>query len=172
MSFAQTVRAESSCLISWPQAAEYQAFSGNGFASLIDVLPDRFLYTALRADPLEVKKNPSRISRSVVPGATRNACCIQLRLMRVRLEDGGQRGLATFPFGGSIHLSGFHRVLDVGDRGEFDVEQIAPDPLHLADVDVLNDVAGLRVDRHRPSRARPAQPLHGRDQSLAALPVR
>src|SRR3954470_13583297 len=64
-------------------------------------------------------------------------------------------------------LRGFHRVLDVRDRGELDIVELAADLLDLADVDVLDDVAGLRVDRDRSARARPGHALHGRDERVA-----
>src|SRR4051812_21352310 len=44
---------------------------------------------------------------------------------------------------------------------EFDVVKFAVDLLDLADVDVLHDVAGFRIDRDRTARAFPLHPLHG-----------
>src|SRR5437016_5324461 len=47
-----------------------------------------------------------------------------------------------------LRLAGIlHRL----EGGEFDVVELAVDFLHLADIDVLHDVAGFRVDRDRPS---------------------
>src|SRR6478735_2941891 len=50
---------------------------------------------------------------------------------------------------------------------EFDVVEFPVDFFDLADVDVLHDVAGLRVDRDRAARAFPLHPLHCRDQRVA-----
>src|SRR6185312_8110488 len=50
---------------------------------------------------------------------------------------------------------------------EFDVVEFAVDLLDLADVDVLHDVAGFRVDRDRAARAFPLHALHRRDQRVA-----
>src|SRR6185295_18314151 len=67
------------------------------------------------------------------------------------------------PFDGggwrSLFLRGLHRVLDVGDGGELDVVEFAADLLDLADVDVLDDVARLGIDRDRPARAFPCHAL-------------
>src|SRR6478609_7956965 len=52
-------------------------------------------------------------------------------------------------------------------RLEFDVVEFAVDLLDLADVDVLHDVAGFRIDRDRAARAFPLHPLHGLDQAVA-----
>src|SRR5437588_9693356 len=51
-------------------------------------------------------------------------------------------------------------ILDVGEGCELDVVKFAVDLLDLADVDVLHDVAGFRVDRDRAARAFPLHPLH------------
>ena len=45
---------------------------------------------------------------------------------------------------------------------------LPPTSLHLADVDGLDDVAGLGVDRHRPARALPGHALGRLDQGVAA----
>ena len=44
-------------------------------------------------------------------------------------------------------------VFDLGDLVELDVVELAADPLHLAHVDVLHDVARGRIDRDRAARA-------------------
>src|SRR6202140_1043262 len=44
---------------------------------------------------------------------------------------------------------------------EFDVVEVAVDLLDLADVDVLHDVAGFRIDRDWAARAFPLRPFHG-----------
>src|SRR5262245_56405693 len=46
-----------------------------------------------------------------------------------------------------------HRVLDVLDLVELDIDQVAADLLDAADVDGLHDVARLRIDRDRAARA-------------------
>src|SRR3982074_1651761 len=64
----------------------------------------------------------------------------------------------------------FLRLAGILDRLkglEFDVVELAVDLLDLADVDVLHDVAGFRIDRDRPSRTFPLHPLHGLDQAIA-----
>src|SRR5882762_9630889 len=58
-------------------------------------------------------------------------------------------------------------VLDGLEGREFDVVELAVDLLYLADVDVLHDVAGFRIDRDRAARAFPLHPLHGLDQTSA-----
>src|SRR5260221_13838288 len=50
---------------------------------------------------------------------------------------------------------------------EFDVVEFAVDLLDLADVDVLDDVAGFRIDRDRAARAFPLHALHRLDQRVA-----
>src|SRR6476469_7017575 len=63
-----------------------------------------------------------------------------------------------------LHLQ---RILDRIEGRELDVVELAADLLHLADVDVLDDVARLGIDRDRPARALPRGPLHGRDETVA-----
>src|ERR1039457_961492 len=58
-------------------------------------------------------------------------------------------------------------VLDGLEGLEFDVVELAVDLLDLADIDVLHDVAGLRIDRDRAARAFPLHPLHGFDERVA-----
>src|ERR1700716_4152647 len=50
---------------------------------------------------------------------------------------------------------------------EFDVVELAVDLFDLADIDVLHDVAGFRIDRDRAARAFPLHPLHRLDQAIA-----
>src|SRR6476469_10042969 len=67
----------------------------------------------------------------------------------------------------SASLLGLAGVFD-GFKGlEFDVVELAVDLLDLADVDVLHDVAGFRIDRNRAARALPLHSLHGADQRVA-----
>src|SRR5687768_17437262 len=56
-----------------------------------------------------------------------------------------------------------HRLLSV----ELLVIELAPHAFDLADVDVLNHVARLRVDHHLPARAFEDLALHGREQRIA-----
>src|SRR6187402_3107556 len=58
-------------------------------------------------------------------------------------------------------------ILDVLEGRELDVVQFAVDLLDLADIDVLHDVAGFRVDGDRTARALPGHTLHRRDQRNA-----
>src|SRR5882762_2615691 len=58
-------------------------------------------------------------------------------------------------------------VLDGLEGLEFDIIEFAVDFLDLADVDVLHDVAGFRIDRNRAARAFPLHRLHGLDQRIA-----
>src|SRR5207247_4198620 len=58
-------------------------------------------------------------------------------------------------------------VLDGLEGREFNVVELAVDLLDLADVDILHDVAGFRIDRDRPTRAFPLHPLHRFDQRIA-----
>src|SRR6478672_11009770 len=68
----------------------------------------------------------------------------------------------------SVRFRGLDRILHVGDRRELDVVELASGLLDLADIDVLDDVAGLRIDRDRAARARPAHAFHGIDEGFAA----
>src|SRR4051812_24080894 len=60
------------------------------------------------------------------------------------------------------------RILHVLDDVELHVPQAAVLLLHLAQVDVLDDVARLGVDEHRAARALEDLALHAVDQGLAA----
>src|SRR5271155_3567761 len=64
-------------------------------------------------------------------------------------------------------LLGLAGILDRIEFREFDVVEFAVDLLDLADIDVLHDVAGLRIDRDGAARAFPLHPLHGLDQRVA-----
>src|SRR5437868_9306585 len=59
---------------------------------------------------------------------------------------------------------GLARILDVLDHVELGVPELAVLLLDLAQVDVLHDVAGLRVDEHRAARALEDLAFHGGDQ--------
>src|SRR5262245_12787780 len=67
----------------------------------------------------------------------------------------------------ALFLRRLHRVLDVGDGREFDVVEFAAHLIDLADVDVLDDVARLGIDRDRAARALPGHALHGGDELVA-----
>src|SRR5262245_38348735 len=62
-----------------------------------------------------------------------------------------------------LHLQG---VLDRIELRELDVVELAVDLLDLADIDVLDDLAGVRIDRDRPARALPRHALHRADQGV------
>src|SRR6185437_7034485 len=68
------------------------------------------------------------------------------------------------PSASLLRLAG---ILDVIEGLELDVVELAADLLHFPDVDVLDDVARLRVDRDRAARALPLHSLHGCDQLVA-----
>src|SRR5438094_7808628 len=56
--------------------------------------------------------------------------------------------------GSSLHRVQFlPRVLDLRDRLELDIGELAVQHLGAADVDILDDVAGLGVDHDRSARA-------------------
>src|SRR5262249_14542918 len=54
----------------------------------------------------------------------------------------------------------FQRVFDGIEGRELDIVKLALHLLDLADVDVLDDVARLRIDRDRSARAFPFHALH------------
>src|SRR4051812_10349906 len=56
------------------------------------------------------------------------------------------------------------RVLVVRDGCELDIVELAAYALDLADIDVLDHLARLRIERHWSARARKAQALHRIDQ--------
>src|SRR5438128_9861755 len=58
-------------------------------------------------------------------------------------------------------------ILDVVDLVELDVPIVTVARLDLTDVDVLDNVARCRIDRHRAPWARPCHALHRRDDLLA-----
>src|SRR6202023_2794630 len=61
----------------------------------------------------------------------------------------------------------FHRVLHVLDLLDLDVAHLPSHVLDAADVDRLDHVARLRIDRDRAARALPGHALGGGDQALA-----
>src|SRR5437879_5774374 len=66
-----------------------------------------------------------------------------------------------------VSLLGLAGILNRLEGREFDVVEFAVDLLDLADVDVLDDVAGFRIDRDRAARAFPLHALHRPDQRIA-----
>src|SRR3954452_19250733 len=86
----------------------------------------------------------SRTARSAEPG-----------IWSDKLRDSGfalmRPGMTRFR-ASLLRLAGIlHRL----EGREFDVVELAVDLLDLADVDVLHDIAGLRVNRDRAARALP-----------------
>src|SRR5436305_11825848 len=78
--------------------------------------------------------------------------------------DGAERmpGMTASP--SLLRLAGIlHRL----EGREFDVVEFAVDLLDLADVDVLHDVTGFRIDRDRAARAFPLHALHRSYQCIA-----
>src|SRR5216684_1858968 len=73
------------------------------------------------------------------------------------------------PFGAvnSTLFRGFHRVLNSLKGSELDIVELAVDPLDLADINVLDDVPRLRIDRYRSARALPFHTFHGADEGVA-----
>src|SRR3974390_1416219 len=67
----------------------------------------------------------------------------------------------------SASLLGLAGILDALEGREFDVVEFTVDLLDLADVDILHDVAGFRIDRNRPARTFPLHALHSLDQRIA-----
>src|ERR1700745_3293750 len=67
----------------------------------------------------------------------------------------------------SSSLLGLAGILHRLEGREFDVVEFAVDLLDLADVNVLHDVAGFRIDRDRAARAFPLHALHCLDQRIA-----
>src|ERR1700730_1855666 len=101
--------------------------------------------------------------RTWMPGTP----CAKTRFARVRGHDVERWSSRPAMMSKSTSLLRLACVLD-GFKGlEFDVVELAVDLLDLADVDVLHDVAGFRVDRDRAARAFPLHPLHGLDQGVA-----
>src|SRR5579871_7017743 len=76
--------------------------------------------------------------------------------------------MRTRPYSTSGLLRRFflERILDVGERLELDRPGRAVLFLDLADVDILHDVAGARIDRDRTARAFPFHALHGADHGI------
>src|SRR5262252_7643481 len=61
----------------------------------------------------------------------------------------------------------FQRIFDGLEGRELDVVKLALHLLDLADVDVLDDLARLRINRDLPARAFPRHALHRVDQAIA-----
>src|SRR6476659_8629740 len=72
-----------------------------------------------------------------------------------------------YPCPGRRLLLHLQRILDGIKGRELDIVELALHLLDLADVDVLNDVARLRIDRDRAARALPFHSFHGADQPIA-----
>src|SRR6516225_4952810 len=88
----------------------------------------RALAAALAMRPLD----------SVVPHRSRDSCHPLCRIVTLALRDELSLGFTGI----------FHRVESL----KFDVVEFVVDLLHLADIDVLDDVAGFRIDRYRTTR--------------------
>src|SRR5262245_42965771 len=81
---------------------------------------------------------------------------------RSRVRADARPGMTASP-----SLLGLAGILHCLEGREFDVVEFTVDLLDLADVDVLHDVAGFRIDRDRAARALPLHPLHRLDQRIA-----
>src|SRR6266446_8697363 len=90
-------------------------------------------------------------------------------------RNGGERVRASSPLAlnpfhsnmGLILHAGLERILDVVDLVELDVDDLSADLLHAPDIDGLDDVAGLRIDRRLAARALPGHSLGGIDETFA-----
>src|SRR5262245_1141492 len=67
---------------------------------------------------------------------------------------------------GLLLFGSLDRILDLVKFGEFHVVQFAIQLRNLAHVDVLDDVARIRIDLDRSARTLPFHALHGVDQSV------
>src|SRR5437879_10031707 len=90
-------------------------------------------------------------------GATRSA---EPGISRINFEIPGSRfacpGMKPKP-ASLLRLAGvLHRL----EGREFDVVELTVDLLDLADIDVLHDVAGFRIDRDRAARTFPFHALY------------
>src|SRR5262249_4586639 len=79
-------------------------------------------------------------------------------------HNAGHRASMTSRATSFLCLAG---ILDGVESLEFDVVELAVNLLDLSDVDVLDDVAGLRIDGNRATRTFPLHPLHRLDQLVA-----
>ena len=105
--------------------------------------------------------------RSVIPGQSRSAETRHPQRNPARSGPRKRRAPRDDAAFAQSVTSWSCRILDRLESREFDVVELAVDLLDLADVDVLHDVAGFRIDRDRAARAFPLHPLHGRDQRIA-----
>src|SRR4029079_15972823 len=99
-----------------------------------------------------------------------------LRQRTGRRENAGPhrhgRALTAPSAGARRRLLRLARILDGLADVELDVPELAVLPLDLADVDVLDDVARLRVDQDLATRALEELSLHRREQRVAAARAR
>src|SRR6202035_5956716 len=100
----------------------------------------------------------------VIPGRARARTRNLFQLYRYPGFDASHRPGMTSQATSLLGLAG---VLDGFEGRKFDVVEFAVDLLDLADVDVLHDIAGFRIDRDGAARALPLHPLHGFDQPIA-----
>src|SRR5215207_10256696 len=83
-------------------------------------------------------------------------------MSRSRVRANARPGMTASP-----SLLGLAGILYRLKSRELDVVELAVDLLDLADVDVLHDVAGFRIDRDRAAGALPLHALHCLDQRIA-----
>src|SRR3954466_8395259 len=79
----------------------------------------------------------------------------------------GRERTVSAPWDDEALLLGLARILDGVEGLELDVVELAVDLLDLADVDVLDDVAGFRINRDRAAWALPGHALHRGKQRIA-----
>src|SRR3979411_1338417 len=80
--------------------------------------------------------------------------------------------LALLPWNplGAVNSSlfrGFHRVLNSLKGSKLDIVEFAIDLLDLADINILNNVPRLRINRYRPARTLPFHTFHGAHERVA-----
>src|SRR6476661_1321422 len=107
---------------------------------------------------------PSKRMVSMGQGMSCRAC----PGIQTRATSSRRTGLRVQPAMTGWFLLALARILDVLDDVELHVPQLAVLLLHLAQVDVLDDVAGLGVDEHGAARALEDLALHAVHQRFAA----
>src|SRR3974377_1350529 len=121
-----------------------------------------------------VTDNPQASTNRSIPWAMPSTRIVSMDPVRPRrcVPARGKEGARAAPLHAAPELAcllllRLYRVLDVREGGELDVVQLAADLLDLADVFVVDDVARLRIDRNRSTRALPFGSFHCRNQRVA-----
>src|SRR5262245_44667176 len=93
--------------------------------------------------------------------------CMPLRVLPCSQTARGGNECRRLPLLVECSLCGGPDVPDRLEPRELDVVQLAVRLLDLADIDVVDHVAGLAIGRHHAPRTFPGHPLHGGCQRLA-----